>query len=107
MRTPINLPFWGHIAQLCGYCSFNDDNRPRAMARADRADAYKRLSLLEKDPLTAGATPRRPKRYGFAAGAQLFGPTATLLHMYSCLSVVLASTSCRFPRIPCVGYYDD
>ena len=109
VATPINLPSWGHIAQMCALYYLRGDRRPLALAKADHADAYKQLPVTTKDELAAAVTLKDPvdgQWYGFIPRTQLFGSTAAALH-YNCLSRVIASLACRMLKIPCVGYYDD
>ena len=109
VSTPINLPSWGHIAQICALYYLKGDRRPLAMAKADHADAYKQLPATTEDELAAAVTLKNPaggQWYGFVPHTQLFGSTAAALH-YNCLSRVVASLACRVLKIPCVGYYDD
>ena len=51
------------------------ESRPLAMAKADRADAYKQLPLKKEDELAAAATLKTPSDelwYGSIPRAQLF-----------------------------------
>ena len=109
VATPINLPSWDHIAQMCSLYYLKGDRRPLAIAKADHADAYKQLPVATKDELAAVVTLKDlvdGRWYGFIPRTQLFGSTAAVLH-YNCLSRVIASLACRILKIPCVGYYDD
>ena len=109
VATPINLPSWDHIAQMCALYYLKGYRRPLAMAKADHADAYKQLPVTTKDELAAVVTLKDlvdGNWYGFIPRTQLFGSTAAVLH-YNCLSRVIASLACRILKIPCVGYYDD
>ena len=49
VSTPINLPSWDHIAQMCVLHYLKGDRRPLAMAKADHADAYEQFSVTTKD----------------------------------------------------------
>lgn len=109
VNTPISLPSWGNIAQICELYGQDGAHRPLATAKADHADAYEQLPLKEEGQPTAVATfqiPAITARYGFIPRTLLFGSTAAVLH-YICLSRLLASPVCPFLGIPCVGYYDD
>ena len=109
VTTPINLPSWDHIANMCIFFRKQGETRPLAMAKADHADAYKQLPLKAEDEQAAVVTLQSPedgKWYGFIPKTQLFGSTAAVLH-YNCLSRVIASLACRILKLPCVGYYDD
>ena len=109
VATPINLPSRDHVAQMCALYYLKGDRRPLAMAKADRADAYKQLPVTTEDELAAVVTLKDlvdGQWYGFIPRTQLFGSTAAVLH-YNCLSRVIASLACRILKIPCVGYYDD
>ena len=86
--TPINLPSWDHIAQMCALFYLKGNRLPLAMAKADHADAYKQLPAATKDELAAVVTLKRPvggEWYGFIPHTQLFGSTAAALH-YNCFS---------------------
>ena len=94
---------------MCALYYREGDSRPLAMAKADRADAYKQLPVTTQDELTAVVTLKDlvdGRWYGFIPRTQLFGSTAAVLH-YNCLSRIIASLACRILKIPCVGYYDD
>ena len=85
------------------------ESRPVALAKADRADAYKQLPLLRENEPGAVVTLRNPSDgllYGLIPRSQLFGSAAAVLH-YDCLSRVIASLTRSALKIPCVGYYDD
>ena len=41
MKTPINLPPWPRIAQMCALFDLKGESRLLAVAKADRADANK------------------------------------------------------------------
>ena len=79
VHPPINPPSWDHIAQLCGLSRLRLDPRPLASAKADRADSYELLPLLEKDGLSAEVTLRKSRRPnclqepGTSAPQQKFG----------------------------------
>ena len=66
-RAPINLPSWGHLAQLRDIYRFRRESRHFTMAKADHADAYKRLPLAAEAELAAVASLRNP------GGRLLFG----------------------------------
>ena len=85
------------------------ERRPLAMAKADRADAYKQLPATTRDELAAAVTLRHPLdggRRGSIPRTRLFGSTAPVLH-YDCLSRIIASLTCRVRKFPRIGYYDD
>ena len=58
ISTPINLPSWGHIAQM-RFVRPKGGSRPLAVAKADHADAYEQLSLRTEVELAAAATLRK------------------------------------------------
>ena len=39
IKTPIGLPSWNHITQMCMLFDLKGESSPLAMANADRADA--------------------------------------------------------------------
>ena len=109
MRPPIDLPSWGHVAQLCDLFRFSGDSPPLATAKADRAHAHRQLPLLEKDELSVVVSLQRPGHqllYRFAPTTKLFGSAAAASH-YAFLFRSIDSLDCRFLKIPCVEYYDD
>ena len=72
------------------------------MAKADHADAHKRLPLLSEDELSAVVTHRNPPdklRRGINPRAQLFGSAAAGLR-YNCVLRAIAFFSCRISKIP-------
>ena len=75
IQTPIKLPSWDDLAQMCTLFAPKGEQRPLALAKAGNAAAYKQLPLLEEDELAAVVTRANPSdglRYGFAPKAQLF-----------------------------------
>ena len=109
VRPPIDLPSWGHVAQLRDLSRFRRDSRPLASAEADRAHAHRQLPLLEKDELPVVVSLQRPGHqlsYGLAPTTQLLGTAAAASH-YTCLFRMIASQDCRFLKIPRAEYYDD
>ena len=93
IRTPLNLPAWGHLGQMCILFAAEGRESPLAMAQADHADADKQLPMLERDELAAAATLKNPSdgaRYGFASKTQLFRSAAADRN-YNCLPRVMAS----------------
>ena len=109
IKAPINLPSWTHLAQICMLFVSEQEERPLAMATADRAGAYKRLPPLEKDELAAAATLQNPLDglwHGCVPKTRLFRSTAGVLP-YNCLSRAMASSVCRFLKIPCLEDYGD
>ena len=59
--TPINLPSWDHIAEMCTFFRKQGETRPLAMSKADHADAYKQLPLKHEDGLEAAVALQSPK----------------------------------------------
>ena len=106
ISTPVNIPTWRHIAQMCLFFDLRGEIRTLAMAEAGRADAYRQFPLRTEDELTAAATLRNYQDglfFGFAPGTQLFGSAAAVLH-YNSFSRLVASLICGVLRIPCIGY---
>ena len=56
VRTPINLPSWGHLVQLCDLYRFRGESRLSAVAKADHAYAYNQPPLATADELSAAAS---------------------------------------------------
>ena len=48
VSTPINLPSWDHIAQMCALYYLKGDRRPLAMAKAAHADTYRQLPVTTR-----------------------------------------------------------
>ena len=108
-RTPMNLPSWYHVAQLCDSFRFRGGSRPLAMLKAVDAHAYKQLPLGKAYELSAFAPLRNPMgeiKYSLAPRTQLFGSAGAVL-CYTCSPRVMAVLTCEYLKIPCVGYYDD
>ena len=59
-RGPINPPSRGHAVQMCDALRLRGEIRPLAIAKADRADAYTQLPLVERGELAAAVTRRNP-----------------------------------------------
>ena len=60
IETPINLPSWDRLAQICLPLDQRGESRPLAMAKADNADACKQLPVKKEDGLAAAATLKNP-----------------------------------------------
>ena len=106
ISTPVNMPTWRHIAQMCLFFDLRGEIRTLAMAKAGHADAFRQLPLRTEDVLTAAATLRNYQDgffFGFAPGTQLFRAAAAVLH-YGSFSRAVAALICRVLRIPCIGY---
>ena len=109
LRTPTNLPSWGHSVKLCELFRFRGKPRPVALAKADCADACKRLPPVEEDELSAAVTLGRPVDrllYRFIHETQLFG-FAAAVKRYTCLSRAVATMVCSPLKLPRVSFYED
>ena len=85
VKTTINLPSWGHIAQMCMLFDMEGEACPVALAKADHADGYKQLLLKEDGELAAVVTLTNPTdglRSWFIPCTQLFGSAAAILRFY-------------------------
>ena len=81
------------------------ESRPPAMAKADRADAYKQRPFGKEAGLAAAVTRKNLTDgllYGFVRRTQHFGSAAAVLH-YTCFSHATASLACRILKISCIG----
>ena len=109
VKTPVNLPSWGHIAQRSMLFDRGGELRPLAMAKADNADAYKQLPIKRADELAVVVALRNPPdgmRRGFIPRTQLFGSAAAVLR-YNFCSRVIVPLACRIFWAPCEGYCGD
>ena len=108
-QTPTSLPSWGHLAQMCALFVSEGALQPLSSAKADHADTYKQLPLLEEGELAVVVTLKNLSDgfwFGFVSRARRFGSTAAALN-YNCLSTAIASPICRFPKILRVGSFED
>ena len=106
-RTPIKVPTWDHVGQLC--LSFRHTDRPWSFFKADHKAAYKNLPLAPEDAngcIVALRSPVDHCWYGFLSRALLFGAVAAVLR-YNCFSRIIAVLFCRFFGIPMINYFDD
>ena len=79
-RTPISLPTWDHIGQICLYIAKTD--QPWSFSKVDRKAAYKNLPLNPDQSAACIATLRNPSDglwYGFRPLTLLFGAVAAAL----------------------------
>ena len=60
IKTPINLPSWDHLAQICLLFDQSGESRLLAIAKADRADASTQLPLKKGDGLAAASALKNP-----------------------------------------------
>ena len=67
IAPPVNLPSWDHVAHTCSLFSLKGDRRPLAMAKADHADAYKRLPVATRGELAAAVSLKTPADTPYAA----------------------------------------
>ena len=106
-RTPIKLPTWDHIGQMCLHC--RDSDREWSFFKTDHAAAYKNLPLAPDSAKLCLVTLRNPedgKWYGFWPRTLLFGAVAAVLH-YNCFSRIIAILANRIFGLPMVNYFDD
>ena len=94
--TPIKLPTWGRIGELC--LRIRHTNRPWAFFRADRKAAYKHLALNPDHAGLCAVALRCPtdlEWYGFFPRALLFGAVAAVLR-YNIFSRKISLVVCSF-----------
>ena len=105
--TPIKLPTWDHIAQMC--LDIADTSRPWGFIKTDHEAAYKQLPLRPDHARLAFVALRNPTSGVWVASPPrvlLFGAAAAVLR-YNTFSRVLAVLVCLYLGIPLVGYFDD
>ena len=83
VRTPVNLPTWGHFA--AGIRTFQEKGPSGnlAIATADHKDLYKQLPVREDHQFLAAAPLKGPasgRVRGITPKTQLFGATAAALN---------------------------
>ena len=96
--TPIILPTWGHIAQMC--LDIRYTKKPCEFPKSDHEAAYKQLPLRPEHTKLAFVALRDPITYrwmAFPPKALLFGAKSAALH-YNCLSRLLAVLANSAPR---------
>ena len=106
-RTPITLPNWDHIGQIC--LDVADSNRAWSFFTADHSAGYKNLPLDPGQANTCVVTLRRPtdgRWYGFSPWTLLFGATAAVLR-YNGFSRIVAVLANILFGLPLVNYFDD
>ena len=106
-RTPIKLPTWGHIGQMCLDCA--DADRELPFSKSDHAAAYKNMPLGPDSAKLFLVTLRNPtdsKRCGFWSRTLLFGAVAAVLR-YNCFPRIIAVLANRLFGLPMVNYFDD
>ena len=105
--TPIKLPTWDHIAQMC--LNIRHKRVPWEFFKTDHEAAYKQLPLRPEHTRLAFVALRDPltsRWMAFPPKALLFGATSAVLH-YNCFSRLLAILANRIFGIPLIGYFDD
>ena len=105
--TPIKLPTWDHISQMC--LNIRTSDRKWAFFKADHEAAYKQLPLAPSHrrlALVALRNPDTSEWMAFPPKALLFGAVAAVLH-YNCFSRLLSVLFNLLFGIPLIGYFDD
>ena len=105
--TPIKLPTWDHISQMC--LRVRRTKRRWAFFKADHEAAYKQLPLAPdqaKLALVALKNPTSGKWMAFPPKALLFGAEAAVLH-YNCFSRLISVIFNKTFGIPLLAYFDD
>ena len=107
VRTPITLPTWDHIGQLClGVLGSDVD---WAFFKADHEAAYKNWPLSPDQANRCIAALRSPSDglwYGFLHRTLLFGAAAAVLH-YNCFSRIVAVLANLIFGLPLINYFGD
>ena len=107
IRTPITLPTWDHIGQLC--LGVLDSDVGWAFFKADHEAAYKNPPLSPDQANRCIAALRSPvdgMQYGLLPRALLFGASAAVLH-YNCFSRIVAVLANRIFGLPLINYFCD
>ena len=107
--SPITLPTWGIVAQLCLLIA--DKPRDWGLAVNDRESAYNHHPLTPDHADLAAIALRSPdggRLYGFMPRTQVFGSVASVMHynIFSRMFVVVVVAN-RLLGIPVAGYVDD
>ena len=105
--TPVKLPTWDHIAQMC--LDVRHTRRPWGFFKADHEAACKQLPLRPEHTKLAFVALRGPiasRWMAFPPKALLFGAISAALH-YNCFSRLLDVLPNRILGIPLIGYFDD
>lgn len=106
-RTPITLPTWDRIGQLC--LDLRDTDRDWEFFKVDRQDAYKNLPInpgQESLCIVALRWPKGGERCGFFPLALLFGAAAAVL-LCNFFSRIVAVLACSLFGLPVLNYFDD
>ena len=107
VRSPITLPTWDHIGQLCLDVLHSDVDW--GFFKADHEAAYKNLPLSPEQAnrcIVALRSPVDGLWYGFLSRTLLFGASAAVLH-YNCFSRIVAVLANHIFGLPLINYFDD
>ena len=105
--TPITLPTWDHVSQLCS--DISDPNTDWSFFKADHASAYKNLPLNPDHGNLCVVTLQDPSGgewYGFPPKTLLFGAAVAVLH-YNLFSRIVAILANRIFGLPVINYVGD
>ena len=105
--TPIILPTWDHISQMC--IRVRNLRCQWSFFKADHEAAYKQLPLRPEHgnlTLVALRNPTSGKWVAFPPKALLFGAEAAVLH-YNCFSRLASVIFNKIFGIPLLAYFDD
>ena len=105
--TPIKLPTWDHISQMC--LKQRDTRRRWAFFKADHESAYKQLPMAPEHTnlaLVALRNPTTGKWVAFPPKALVFGAVSAVLH-YNCFSRLISVMFNKIFGIPLLAYFDD
>ena len=97
VRTPVNLPTWGHFAAVIRCFQESGTQEGLARVNADHREAYKQLPVKNDRKILAVAPLTDPdlgEINGFIPQTELFGATAAFLH-YNAVSRVMATLAAR------------
>ena len=104
--TPITLPTWDHVSQLCS--DISDSNTDWCFFKADHASAYKNLPLNPDHGNLCVVALQSPdgEWHGFFPLTLLFGASVAV-HHYNLFSRIIAVLANKIFRLPAINYVDD
>ena len=106
--TPIALPTWGHLPQLCS--DISDSSTDWSFFKADRASAYKNLPTNPYHVHSCVATSQDPsggERCGFPPPETLLFGAAAAVHRCNLFSRIVAILANRIFGLPIANYVGD
>ena len=106
-RTPIKLPTWDHIGQMCLLIA--DAGADWSFSNAGQKAAYTNLPLLPSDAQYCFVALRSPpgnNRYGFSPLTLLLG-AADAVFRYNFLSRIIAALESLLLELPVANYFEE